>query len=70
METRVEITTGDLVSVPQAAKILGRPKITLYRWIEKKKLVAIELGGVLFIPQREVGRPKNTKKLPEVTAAS
>ena len=59
METRIEIKTDDLVSVPQAAKLLNRPKITLYRWIEKGKVVAIQLGGVLFIPKREVERLQN-----------
>ena len=53
---KVEINTDDLMSVPQAAKKLGRPKITLYRWIEKGKITAIELGGFLFIPQKEVER--------------
>ena len=54
----IQIRTDDLLSVPQAAKILGRPKITLYRWIEKGKLIAIELGGVLFVPTKEVERLK------------
>ncbi len=58
MGTRVEITTDDLLSVPEAARILQRPKITLYRWIKKGKLTAIELGGVLFIPKKEVERLK------------
>ena len=61
METRVEITTDDLLSVPQAARLLNRPKITLYRWIEKGKIVAIHLGGVLFIPKREVERLQNER---------
>jgi len=53
---KVEIRTNDLMSVPQAARILGRPKITLYRWIEREKITAIKLGDVLFIPTNEVER--------------
>jgi excisionase family DNA binding protein len=59
MLTKVEIRTEDLKSVPQAAKILKRPKITLYRWIEKGKVQAIQLGDVLYIPTREVQRLQN-----------
>lgn len=55
---KIEIRTDDLVSVPNAAKILGRPKITLYRWIEKGKLTAVELSGVLFIQTKDLERLK------------
>lgn len=55
---KIEIHTDDLLSVPQAAEALNRPKITLYRWIENGKLMAIELGGTLFVPRREVERLK------------
>lgn len=61
METRIQIKTDDLMSVPQAAKLLNRPKITLYRWIEKRKLIAVELGDVLYIPRKEVERLINEK---------
>jgi excisionase family DNA binding protein len=61
MLTKVEIRTEDLKSVPQAAKILNRPKITLYRWIENGKVTAIQLGDVLFIPTKEVERLQNER---------
>ena len=57
----VIINTDDLLSVPQVAKLLGRPKITLYRWIEKGQIIAIELGGVLFIPRKEAERLQKGK---------
>ena len=60
--TKVQITTDDLMSVPQAARVLGRPKLTLYRWIAKGKVTAIELGDVLFIPTKEVERLQNEDK--------
>ena len=55
---RIEINTNDLATIPAAAEALGRPKITLYRWIEKGKITAIELGGVLFIQVKELERLK------------
>lgn len=61
--TKIEIRTDDLVSIPEAAKILGRPKVTLYRWIEKGKIIAIELSGVLFIQTKELERLKQEKAL-------
>ena len=55
---RVEIrlTTDDLVSVADAAKALGRPKMTIYRWVNANRIVGIKLGGMLFIPKSEVER--------------
>jgi len=48
--------TSDLVTVPRAAKLLGKPKMTLYRWVKNGKVIAIQLGGFLFIPKSEVKR--------------
>ena len=54
MEIRVR--TDDLLSVAEAAKSLGHPRITVYRWVETGKIVGIKLGGNLFIPKSEVER--------------
>lgn len=51
--------TGDLVTVPQAAKLLGKPKMTLYRWIKSGKVIALQFGGISFIPKSELERLKN-----------
>lgn len=59
---KIEINTDDLVSIPAAAKILKRPKITLYRWMEKGKITAIELSGVLFIHVKEIERLKREEQ--------
>ena len=61
--TKVRIKTDDLMSVPQAARVLGKPKLTLYRWIAKGKITAIELGDVLFIPTKEVERLQGEKQI-------
>ena len=55
----IKVTTSDLVSVAEAARVLGRPRITVYRWVETGKMVGIKLGGILFIPKTEVERLKN-----------
>lgn len=58
----MKILTDDLITVPKAAKALGRPKMTLYCWIDAGKLVSIKLGGILFIPKSEVERLLNAKE--------
>ena len=55
----IRVQSEDIVTVPEAAKRLGRPKMTLYRWLDAKKVVAFKLGGILFIPVTEVDRLKN-----------
>lgn len=61
MEIRVR--TDDLLSVATVAKELGHPKITIYRWVEKGKMVGVKLGGIIFIPKSEVERIRNTRKV-------
>ena len=55
----IRVNTGDLVSVQDTAKELGRPRVTIYRWIDTGKIIGIKLGGILFIPKSEVERIKN-----------
>jgi excisionase family DNA binding protein len=49
----------DFLTVPKAAKVLGRHKQTLYRWIAKGELITINIGGILFVPRSEIERLKN-----------
>ena len=46
----------DFFTVPSAAKELGKPEMTLYRWIKSGKLIAITVGGILFVPPSEIER--------------
>lgn len=55
----VKVTTDDLMSVQDAAKTLGRPRYTIYRWIEAGKIIGLRFGGILFIPVSEIERIKN-----------
>ena len=57
----IRIRSDDIVNIPEAARQLGRPKMTLYRWIKANKILYAELGGVLFIPKGEIERLKNKK---------
>ena len=62
MTRELRVITDDFVTVPKAAKQLGKPKMTLYRWIEANKLIAITFGGILFVPVSEVERLKDKNK--------
>lgn len=52
----VTLTTADLVSVQEAAIKLGRPRITIYRWIAKGRILSIKFGGIYYIPTSELDR--------------
>lgn len=39
-----------LLSVPQAAKILGISQCTLRNWIQRKKIARVKVGSVMFRP--------------------
>jgi len=54
--SRVRINSQDFLTVPKMAKTIHRPKMTLYRWIKKGKLIAVEFGGIKFIPVSEIER--------------
>jgi excisionase family DNA binding protein len=54
----LKVVTDDFITVPEAAKQLGKPKMTLYRWIAANRLIAITFGGILFVPKSEIVRLK------------
>jgi len=59
------VFTPDLLSVQDAARLLGKPRSTAYRWIHSGHLLTIRLGGVLFVPTSEVERLLAGMKAPE-----
>ena len=61
MARELKVVTDEFVTVPEAAKQLAKPKMTLYRWIQANKLIAVTFGGILFIPVSEVERLKNSQ---------
>ena len=62
MVNEIRVLTDDFVTVPEAAKQIGKPKMTLYRWIDSEKIIAVTLGGIKFIPKSEVERLKLSSK--------
>ena len=66
------VQTDAFLTVPEAAKVLGKPKMTLYRWIGADKLIAITFGGILFVPKSEVDRLKGDcgEQLPNIEATA
>lgn len=63
----IEINSTDVVPAPQAAKEVGVPKNTFYRWINEEKLISINLFGMLLIPRSEIIRIKEEK--PKIAGA-
>ncbi len=59
----IKVQTDDLISVPEAARQLGKHKMTIYRWIDAHKIAHIKLGHILFIPVSEVERLQENKKV-------
>jgi len=54
----VTINTNDLMSVQDAAKLLGRPRLAIYRMIKRNAITGIELGGVTFVLTIEIQKLK------------
>ena len=48
--------TDEFLTVPKFAAKLGKPKMTLYRWIKAGKVAHVEFGGVKFVPTSELKR--------------
>ncbi len=67
MEAGVKL--GEAVTIPEAAKRLGKSKMTLYRWKEAGRISWVEFGGVLFIPVSEIERLKNEQAAGDEAAA-
>jgi|GEM_PF-4037531 len=55
---RIEVATSDLLTVAQAAETAGMKLRTVYHRIHKGRIIAVRLGGTLFVPASEVERLK------------
>lgn len=56
--TEFTIETDDLMTLPDTARELNQSEVDFYRWAERGKIIAIRLGGILFVPKSEVARLK------------
>lgn len=54
----ITISTDELMTVLQAAKVIGVHFATVYRWVENGKVLSLKFGGIIFIPTSEVERLK------------
>lgn len=63
---KLKMFGDDLITVGKAAKQLSRPRLAIYRMVERGDILGIDVGGVLFVPTEQVERMK--KEL-EVEAA-
>ena len=59
-DTEITIKTKDVVSVFEAAELLGLSRVTVYRWIRIGKLTAIRFGYYRAIPRSEIERLKKS----------
>jgi excisionase family DNA binding protein len=46
----------ELKTVTQTADVLDVARMTIYRWIEDKKIACEIIGGIFFIHQSEINR--------------
>ena len=60
--SRIRIDSKDFITIPEMAKLMKKPKMTLYRWAKAGKLIYMELGGVKFIPVTEMKRLSGASK--------
>ena len=57
----ITLMTHDLLSVAEASKLLGKPRLTLYRWVKKGRILSVRFGGILYIPRSEIERIKKER---------
>lgn len=57
----ITIRTDDLMTVQDAARLLKRPRLAVYRMIDRKDIAGIKLGGVMFVPTSELERMQKEK---------
>lgn len=58
---KLEVTSEDLLTIPQAAEDLGVHRATFYRWVDKGKIHTIRIGGQVFVTVDEVTALKEKK---------
>lgn len=49
-----DLPRGGLISIPEAAVLIGVSEVTIYRWVKKGSIVFVTLGGVNLIPTMEI----------------
>lgn len=55
----LEDLADNALSVQEAAELLNKTRMTVYRWIKVKKINHVKLGGTYYIPKYEIERLTN-----------
>ena len=59
---RIAVETENLLSIPQVAELLGKPRVTVWRWAKSDKVPTIEMGGHVFILRSVAEELKRTRE--------
>jgi excisionase family DNA binding protein len=54
--TNITISVTNAVSLKEAADELGITTMTLWRWMDKGKIIAVKFGRYRMIPKSEIER--------------
>jgi len=54
LQMKKPIGTEVLLSIPEAAKILGVDRSTVWRWVRQGKIECMAFGGLSLIPRQVV----------------
>ncbi len=53
---KLTVTSDQLLTISDAAKLLHVHRVTLYRWIKRGKIACVTVATAMFIPKSEIGR--------------
>jgi len=63
--SKVTIKVDAVADGPEeAAKLLGKGVVTIWRWIRSEKILAVRIGETTLIPRKEIGRLQKEPNLP------
>jgi len=52
-----------ILNIDQLAEYLGRPKSTIYEWVNQKKIPYFKLGKLLMFDQADIDKWLESKKV-------
>ncbi len=52
----IKVESRDLLTVADTALELKRPRVAIYRMIERGEIQTIKLGGTIYVPRSEIKR--------------
>jgi len=55
------VNTNEVVTIPEAAKLLKVSEMTIFRWLKAGKINRIKLSNRTVIPKSEIKRVRKSK---------